>query len=171
VIAQLLREAIGGMVFACDVEKGLGSTPLSDRMTARSVRFWSFRTLPGQWYAMNACIVVSRICSMRFPMRLENASTKCSTNSHMSSPRSRRGGTVVPRAFLVDAQRGMSFTYKRRAAFPVCHSGEPQVESQPPCSRQTRTQVSLEAGVGKGSLDRTQLVSCSAGGGQDGWGW
>jgi hypothetical protein len=32
---NLPREAIGEIVFVCDVEKGLGSTPLSDRMTAR----------------------------------------------------------------------------------------------------------------------------------------
>ena len=32
-------------------------------------------------------------------------------------------------------------------------------------------QVGFEAEVGKGLLDGTQLVSCSAGGGQDGWGW
>jgi hypothetical protein len=64
----------------CDGGRGLGSTPSSDRMTARSIRFWSSRTLPGQGYAMNAFIVVSGICSMRFPMRLENTSTKCSTN-------------------------------------------------------------------------------------------
>jgi hypothetical protein len=37
------REAIGRIVCG----RGFGSTPLSDWMTARSVRFWSSRTLPG----------------------------------------------------------------------------------------------------------------------------
>ena len=62
---------------ASDVESGFGSTPSSDRITARSTRFWSSRTLPGQWYVENAFIVVCGICSIRFPMRLENISTKC----------------------------------------------------------------------------------------------
>jgi hypothetical protein len=33
---------------ACDGDRGFGSTPLSNRITARSTRFWSSRTLPGQ---------------------------------------------------------------------------------------------------------------------------
>ena len=42
--------------------------------------------------------------------------------------------SVLARAFFVDTQRGTPFTCKRRAAFPGCR-GEPQVESQLPCSR------------------------------------
>src|SRR5216683_239097 len=34
--------------FLSDVGSGFGSTPLFDRMTARSIKFWSSRTLPGQ---------------------------------------------------------------------------------------------------------------------------
>jgi hypothetical protein len=64
-----------GFVFACNVERGFGSTALSDSMTARSIRFWSSRTLPGQWYATNAFIVGSGISSMCFPMRRANTAT------------------------------------------------------------------------------------------------
>jgi hypothetical protein len=39
------REAIGRIVFASDIGREFGSAPLSDWMTARSVRFWSSRTL------------------------------------------------------------------------------------------------------------------------------
>src|SRR6202008_1052529 len=34
--------------FLSDVGSGFGSTPFFDRMTARSIKFWSSRTLPGQ---------------------------------------------------------------------------------------------------------------------------
>ena len=65
-----------GIVFVCDGGRGLGSTPSSDRITDRSIRFWSSRTLPGQGYAMNAFIVVSGICSMCFPIRRAKTSAK-----------------------------------------------------------------------------------------------
>ena len=82
-----------------DVERGFGNTPLSDRITARSTRFWSSRILPGQSYEENASRVDCGICSIRFPMRLENTSMKCRTNSRMSSRRSLRGGTWTGKTF------------------------------------------------------------------------
>jgi hypothetical protein len=52
---NLPREATGGIVFACDVEKGLGRTPLSDRMTERSIRFLEFPYITGP-IVCNECI-------------------------------------------------------------------------------------------------------------------
>lgn len=48
---------IGATGFASGLRKGFGSTPLSARITARSIRFWSSRTLPGQEYEANASTV------------------------------------------------------------------------------------------------------------------
>ena len=45
----------------------------------------------------------------------------------------------MARLFFVDTQRGTSFTCKRRAAFLVCLSVAPPVESQVLCSRQPRS--------------------------------
>jgi hypothetical protein len=42
---------------ASGLRKGFGSTPLSARITARSIRFCSSRTLPGQEYEVNASTV------------------------------------------------------------------------------------------------------------------
>src|SRR5689334_1458532 len=47
VLTALAAECCGG-------ERGFGSTPFSDRITERSTRFCSSRTLPGQSYAENA---------------------------------------------------------------------------------------------------------------------
>src|ERR1700683_587716 len=45
-------------------DKGLGSTPFLERITARSIRFCSSRILPGQWYDINADIVAEGMCSI-----------------------------------------------------------------------------------------------------------
>src|ERR1700733_2942276 len=47
--------------FPSDADKRFGSTPLFDRITARSIRFWSSRTFPGQECEVNARIVSSGI--------------------------------------------------------------------------------------------------------------
>ena len=43
--------------FGSDIGKGFGSTPSFDRITARSIKFCSSRTFPGQEYAVKALIV------------------------------------------------------------------------------------------------------------------
>jgi hypothetical protein len=44
-----------------EIGKKFGSTPSFDRITARSIRFWSSRTFPGQEYEVNAASVSSDI--------------------------------------------------------------------------------------------------------------
>src|SRR6516225_4612625 len=63
-----VRANVGGI--------GLVSTPSFDRMTARSIRFWSSRTFPGQEYEVNAAIVSGGISRIDLRMRFANALTK-----------------------------------------------------------------------------------------------
>jgi hypothetical protein len=48
---------VGASGFESGLRSGFGSTPLSARITARSIRFCSSRTLPGQEYEVNASTV------------------------------------------------------------------------------------------------------------------
>src|SRR5271163_2546770 len=43
-------------------DKGLGSTPSLERITARSIRFCSSRMLPGHGYEINADMVAAETC-------------------------------------------------------------------------------------------------------------
>ena len=54
--AVLVKASVAG--------KGLGSTPSSERITARSIKFCSSRMLPGHWYDVSADIVVEGMCSI-----------------------------------------------------------------------------------------------------------
>jgi hypothetical protein len=59
----------------CAGGRGFGSTPLLDRITARSIRFCSSRIFPGQGYAMKADSVSGGMCSIFLPIRWEKNST------------------------------------------------------------------------------------------------
>src|SRR5208337_1421442 len=74
---------------------GFGSTPSLDRITARSTRFCSSRTLPGQEYDEKAAIVSGGMWRMYLFVRRLKISTKCSTRSGISRRRSRRGGNEI----------------------------------------------------------------------------
>ena len=51
---NVLGGGTGAFESFSDTANGFASTPLSERITARSTRFWSSRTFPGQEYDVNA---------------------------------------------------------------------------------------------------------------------
>ena len=51
---NVLGAGTGGSESFSDTTNGFASTPLLERITARSTRFWSSRTFPGQEYDVNA---------------------------------------------------------------------------------------------------------------------
>ena len=67
----------------------------SERITARSIVFWSSRTLPGQRYERSACIACGEKPRMRMPLRRALRRRNDSAKIGISSPRSRSGGTWI----------------------------------------------------------------------------
>src|SRR5262249_7800548 len=78
---------------------GLGSTPSFARMTARSIRFWSSRTFPGQEEEVKAAIVSGGMRRIDLRIRLAKSFTKWNINWGMSSDRSRNGGSSMGNTF------------------------------------------------------------------------
>src|SRR3974390_3333941 len=65
---------------------GFESTPSSDKITARSTRFCSSRTLPGQEYDEKAAIVSGGIWRMYLLVRRPTILTKCPTKAGTYCP-------------------------------------------------------------------------------------
>ena len=79
--------------------KGALSTRPSERMTDRSIRFSSSRTLPGHCQFTNAFIVPLGIVSICLFNLRENFCTKCRTSSGISVFRSRSEGMRMGKTF------------------------------------------------------------------------
>src|SRR6266436_365400 len=89
----------GGAGLTCSAHRrlsnGARSVAPGDRMTARSTKFCSSRTFPGQAYCIRAAIVSTGTVSTRRFIRREQSLTKAATSKGMSSRRCRSGGTAI----------------------------------------------------------------------------